>query len=163
EPGQVAAHLLATEPAGDSGAVKMLAAAARDAVSRGAADAAATYLRRALDEPAPKTLTPELLWQLGRAEAALAGPGALPTLERARVRDPRLLASLAVAAVGRNQPLEVAVELAERALEGMPAGDMDPEAVIYIADVFAYCDRFEAARRVADELAAQGSARGSAI
>ena len=88
----------------------------------------------------------------------LAGPS-----ERARVRDPRLLASLAVAAVGRNQPLQVAVELAERALEALPTGDTDPEAVIYIADVFAYCDRFEAARRVADELAAQGSARGSAI
>ena len=248
EPGEVAAHLLATEPSADPTTVATLAEVARDAAARGAPDAAATYLRRALDEPASEQIAPELVWQLGRAEAAVAGPGALPTLEAAlgltpdaskraeialdivpilrissefpravamlesvlvelpqttpltervegelinvamlsgrrgsrriaaerlarfadpaeskRVRDTRLLGSLAVAAVGRNQPADVAVELAERALGAMPTGDLDPEAVIYIADVLAYCDQFATARRVADALAAQGTARGSAI
>ena len=78
-----AAHLLATEPAGDEATVATLSAAARDAAGRGAPDAAAAYLRRALDEPAPEDQAPELVWQLGRAQAAIAGPSAVPTLERA--------------------------------------------------------------------------------
>ncbi len=78
-----AAHLLATEPAGERAVTATLAAAARDAAARGAPEAAAAYLRRALDEPAPEDQAPELVWQLGRAEAAIAGPSAVPTLDRA--------------------------------------------------------------------------------
>jgi DNA-binding CsgD family transcriptional regulator len=247
EPSEVAAHLLATEPAADPAAVATLAAAARDAAARGAPDAAVAYLRRALAEPAPAHQAPELTWQLGRAEAASFGETALPTLERAlalagdasrraeialeislilrissdfrralailepvieelqpgtllseraegelisvamlsgragaqtaserlarfvdpsekeRVRDPRLLASLAVAAVVRNEPANVASALAERALAAMLPGEAEPAVAIYVADVLAYCDRFAAARRAAEELAAQGTARGSAI
>lgn len=247
EPGEVAAHLLATEPAGDPKTVAILATAARDAAARGAPDAAGAYLRRALEEPAPEEQAPELLWQLGRAEAALAGPGALPTLERAlaltrdaskraeialelsrilrmsgefpralailepvvaelpptnplservegelinvamlsgqagaqiaferlarffdpaereRVRDARLLADIAAAAAATNQPADVAVELAERALAAMPSGGAEPSVVAYASHVLAYCDRFAAARRAAEELAAQATARGSVI
>jgi DNA-binding CsgD family transcriptional regulator len=247
EPADVAAHLLATEPAGDPATVTMLVAAARDAAGRGAPDAAVAYLRRALDEPPPEDQAAELLWQLGRAEAAIAGESALPTLERAlalaqdaakraeialemslilrissefpralaileptlaelppgsplservegelinvamlsgqsgartaferlarfvdpaerqRVRDARLLAGIAAAAVGANQPADVAAELAERALAAISTGDAEPSVVIYVADVLAYCDRFATARRAAEELAAQGIARGSAI
>ena len=78
-----AAHLLATEPAGTRAVTATLAAAARDAAARGAPDAAVAYLRRALDEPAPEDDAPELVWRLGRAEAAIAGPSAVPALERA--------------------------------------------------------------------------------
>ena len=247
EPADAAAHLLATEPAGDPATVAMLAIAARDAAARGAPDAATVYLRRALDEPAPEDQAPELVWQLGRAEVAIAGPSALPTLERAlvlapkaskraeialdisrilrmsgefpralailepvlaelrtgtplserlegelinvamlsgqsgartaferlarfvdpaereRVRDARLLADLAAVAAATNQPADVAAELAERALAAMPAGDAEPSVVAYAAHVLAYCDRFAAARRAADELATQGTTRGSEI
>jgi DNA-binding CsgD family transcriptional regulator len=242
-----AAHLLATEPAGTRAVTATLAAAARDAAARGAPDAAVAYLRRALDEPAPEDQVPELVWQLGRAEAAIAGPGAVPTLVRAlalareasergeialdlsrilrmsgefgraleilepvlaevppatplsehvegelinvamlsgqsgartafgrlarfldpaareRVRDPRLLADLAVAAGVTGQPAELAAELAGRALAAMPRGEAEPSVVAFAAHVLAYCDRFAAARRAADELAAQGAANGSLL
>ena len=242
-----AAHLLATEPAGDEWCVTTLGRAASAALAVGAPDAATAYLRRALEEPAPEDRVPDLVWQLGQAEAANTGMGALPTLERAlalargpdtraeiamemslilrissefrravailkpvlaelepgtalservegelinaailsgdgsarrlaaerlarfadpaaieRVGDARLLASLAVSATGRNQPAVIAVELAQRALAAMPPGEVDPSAAILAADVLAYCDRFAAARQVADELVAQGNARGSA-
>ena len=224
-----------------------LAAAAREAAARGAPDSAAAYLRRALEEPAPGEQVPELVWQLGRAEAAIAGPGALPRLERAlaletdtarraeialdisrilrmsgefpralgilepvlaelsprtplservegelinvamlagqrgaqmaferlarfldpaeleRVHDARLLANIAAAAAATNQPADVAAELAERALAAMPAGDAEPSVVAYVSHVLAYCDRFATARRAAEELASQATARGSAI
>jgi DNA-binding CsgD family transcriptional regulator len=242
-----AAHLLATEPAGDRATAAAMSAAAQDAAARGAPDAAAAYLRRALDEPAPEDEAPQLVWQLGRAEAAIAGPSAVPTLERAlalapeaskraeialdisrvlrmsaefghaleilepaleelqpetplservegelinvamlsgqsgartaferlvrfldpaerdRVRDPRLLADLAAAAGVTGQPAELAAELAERALAAMPEGEAEPSVVAFAAHVLAYCDCFAAARRAADELAAQGAANGSLL
>jgi DNA-binding CsgD family transcriptional regulator len=242
-----AAHLLATEPAGERATVATLAAAARNAAARGAPDAAAAYLRRALDEPAPEDDAAELVWQLGRAEAAIAGPSAAPTLKRAlalardtskraeialdicrilrmsgefghaleilepvlaaiqpatplgervegelinvamlsgqsgartaferltpyldpaarkRVRDPGLLADLAAAAGVTGQPAELAAELAGRALAMMPRGEAEPSVVAFAAHVLAYCDRFAAARRAADELAAQGAANGSLL
>jgi DNA-binding CsgD family transcriptional regulator len=247
EPAETAVHLLATEPNGDPGAAATLASAARDAAARGAPEAAATYLRRALEEPPPADRLPELVRQLGRAEAALAGPGAVATLERAlelapnpdaraeialelslilrissefpraiailkpvlaelppgsalservegelinvalfagesgtptafehlaryfdpaerdRVRDAGLLASLATVMAGSNQPVDVAVGLAERALAAMPAEDADPSIALYVVYVLAYCDRFAAARAAAEALAAQGVSRGSVV
>ena len=51
EPERVALHLLGTEPAGEEATVATLRDAARGAAARGAPQTAATYLRRALDEP----------------------------------------------------------------------------------------------------------------
>ena len=51
EPERVALHLLRTEPAGEPATVATLRDAARRAAARGAPQTAATYLRRALDEP----------------------------------------------------------------------------------------------------------------
>ncbi|MEV0897575.1 AAA family ATPase [Actinoplanes sp. NPDC049802] len=51
DPERAALHLLHAEPAGDAFAVAVLRAAARHATARGAPEAAATFLRRALDEP----------------------------------------------------------------------------------------------------------------
>jgi DNA-binding SARP family transcriptional activator len=48
---QVAAHLLLAPRRSSASTVDLLVAAARTAAERGATDAAATYLRRALDEP----------------------------------------------------------------------------------------------------------------
>jgi DNA-binding CsgD family transcriptional regulator len=68
----VAAHLLFSEPYGEPWVVHALRAAARQAVSQGAPEAAASYLRRALDEPPRPDLRLELLIELGRAEALLS-------------------------------------------------------------------------------------------
>ena len=68
EPEQTAAHVLAVPPAGDSFGCTILREAARRAVARGAADAAVTYLRRALAEPPAVDERGEVLRQLGLAE-----------------------------------------------------------------------------------------------
>jgi DNA-binding NarL/FixJ family response regulator len=64
---RVAAQLLRCQPAGDDWAFAQLVAAAAQASGRSAADAAATYLRRALDEPAPPERRSEILLDLGSA------------------------------------------------------------------------------------------------
>jgi DNA-binding CsgD family transcriptional regulator len=75
-PERVAAQLLRCRPAGDGWAYERLVAAARLAGARGAAEAAVTYLRRALDEPAPAADRPALLVELGQAEVRAADPTA---------------------------------------------------------------------------------------
>ncbi|MFL5884248.1 MAG: ATP-binding protein [Thermoleophilaceae bacterium] len=77
-----AAHLLAAEPAGDAWCADTLGRAAAAASELGAPEAAAAYLRRALEEPPPRDRVPALVWELGRAEAAFGAPAAA-TLERA--------------------------------------------------------------------------------
>jgi DNA-binding CsgD family transcriptional regulator len=67
-PERVATHLLRGAPAGELRWVTVLRAAAASAEQRGAPAAAVTYLRRALDEPAPDALRSELLCDLGRWE-----------------------------------------------------------------------------------------------
>src|SRR5207245_2010213 len=74
---RVAAHLLATGPAGDQWVVQRLSAAADTAWERGAAEVAASYLRRALAEPAAPTQRPSLLRRLGIAEWAAGEPDAI--------------------------------------------------------------------------------------
>ena len=64
---RLALHLLATQPRGDAGTVATLRRAAADAAARGAADVAATYLRRALAEPPPSELTGAVAHELGAA------------------------------------------------------------------------------------------------
>jgi DNA-binding CsgD family transcriptional regulator len=68
---RLALHLLHAEPARDPWAVETLRAAARIATERGAPDAAASYLRRALEEPPPARARPGVLLELGLA--AMAG------------------------------------------------------------------------------------------
>lgn len=70
-PPRIATQLLRCEPAGDEWAIDMLTAAAADAMSRGAPDAAATLLERALAEPPPQSRS-QLLLELALAEAAAA-------------------------------------------------------------------------------------------
>src|SRR4051812_12862950 len=69
-PERVAAHPLLTAPAGDAGTSEMLHAAAKSAARRGVPDAAALYLRRALDEPPPDSDVGDVLLELGRSEVA---------------------------------------------------------------------------------------------
>ena len=67
---RVAKHLLATEPASDSWVVERLAGAAC-AVKRGAPEAEAVFLRRALAEPPLPAERAALLLDLGMAEASV--------------------------------------------------------------------------------------------
>jgi DNA-binding CsgD family transcriptional regulator len=67
---RVALHLLRAEPAGSAETVALLRAAAASASGRGAPDAAATYLRRALEEPVEAGERPAVLLELGLALAA---------------------------------------------------------------------------------------------
>jgi DNA-binding CsgD family transcriptional regulator len=69
-PDGVAAHLLLSDPAGDPRRVAALVDAARLALARGVPENAATYLRRALEEPPAEHDRPALLLQAGQAEYA---------------------------------------------------------------------------------------------
>ena len=68
-PERVALHLLRLPPAADPEAVELLRSAAHEAMARGAAGAAARYLRRALEEPPAEAVRGAVLHELGRAEA----------------------------------------------------------------------------------------------
>jgi DNA-binding CsgD family transcriptional regulator len=80
---RVAAHLLATDPAGDDWVVESLWPAARAAIANGAPDSAVAYLRRALAEPPSGRLRPGLLLELGFAESYTGDPQAAAHLEQA--------------------------------------------------------------------------------
>ena len=68
---QVAAHLIHAEPFGEPWVVAALRRAAHQALSQGAPEAAASYLRRALAEPPPPEERLALLIELGRIETLL--------------------------------------------------------------------------------------------
>lgn len=124
-PEQTAAHLLLTPHRGDPWVVDMLRTAAREAAGRGAADAAATYLTRALREPPGPALQPDVLLELGRAETLGNGPSAVEHLRQAyeTLTDPPrqaaaalLLARILVFAGRQGQ----ATEFARRAAARLP-------------------------------------------
>ena len=79
----LAAHLLATEPAGDAWVVERLGRAAQAASARGAGEAAYTYLERARREPPPPQVRPYVLLSLGSAELRLGKSEAVEHLGEA--------------------------------------------------------------------------------
>jgi DNA-binding CsgD family transcriptional regulator len=85
---RVAAHLLRGEPAGDPDVVAALRAAAGAANSRGAPEAAAGYLRRALAEPPDARTRPAVLLDLGLALASVRDDAAVGVLSRAVAQTP---------------------------------------------------------------------------
>jgi DNA-binding CsgD family transcriptional regulator len=97
EPERVAAHLLLTPPAADPQIVTRLRDAAGCARTRGAAESAVAYLRRALAEPPPEGERADLLLELGSAEALVGGDAAVDHLTEAHelVDDPILRARTA--------------------------------------------------------------------
>ncbi|MEV7393066.1 BTAD domain-containing putative transcriptional regulator [Streptomyces sp. NPDC091215] len=124
-PERTAAQLLLAPHRGDADVVDILCTAAREAVGRGAPDAATTYLTRVLDEPPDPERRPEVLLELGRAEMLGNGPAAVEHLRQAydTLTDPGrravaalLLARLLVFAGGHGQ----ATEFARRAAAGLP-------------------------------------------
>src|SRR5262249_48528869 len=94
---RVAAHLLATGPGGDAWGVERVGAAAGPAWERGAAEVAASYLRRALAEPATPAERPALLRRLGVAEWATGDPAAIGHLEES-LNEARDVTAIAAAA-----------------------------------------------------------------
>ena len=126
---RVAAHLLLGHAGGDPWVVEQLRAAAREAR---AAQPAARYLERALQEPPTAQLRPEVLAELGAAEAALGRPAAADHLEQAAAAsaDPRRRAELglqlgrALDALARH---EEAAGAYDAALHELPAAPKDPD------------------------------------
>ena len=82
-PDVLAAHLLATEPAGERWTVGALRQAARSAAGRGAPEAAVLYLRRALAEPPEPTDRATLVAELAHAEYVARDPVAGQRLSEA--------------------------------------------------------------------------------
>jgi DNA-binding CsgD family transcriptional regulator len=82
-PERVAAQLLRCPPTGDPWAFEQLYAAARIASAGAAADAIATYLRRALEEPPPPDQRAAVLLKLGRAESHFDPVSAIAHLREA--------------------------------------------------------------------------------
>ena len=80
---EIALHAFPIEPSGDEALVAVLRDAAREAQSAGTPDAAARYLRRALDEPPPPSLRAAVWFALGRALAASDARAASDALARA--------------------------------------------------------------------------------
>jgi DNA-binding NarL/FixJ family response regulator len=83
-PDEIAAHLLMAPRNGEGWVAELLQKAGQAAMRQGAPDSAIAYLRRAIDEPAPDDMRPDLLYELGMAEEAVSGPNALDTLKEAR-------------------------------------------------------------------------------
>lgn len=124
---RVAAHLLLAPPTGDAARVATLSAAAARAAERGAPATAATYLRRALEEPPADAERAGLLCDLGRWEltvqdfaraeehllAALAAPA--PAAEH--VRAATWLGRLAITS-GRSAAAAAALDGLLTELEG---------------------------------------------
>lgn len=129
DPERVAVHLLLGRGQGDEWVVERLTAAARDARKRGAPQSAASYLRRALDEPPPRERRAELLADLGIAEALAGEPAAAEHLARAlsATEDPRRRAELALEC-GRALDAQGRHEQAARAFEdGLGEIGTDPD------------------------------------
>jgi DNA-binding CsgD family transcriptional regulator len=99
---RIAAHLLATDPAGDDRVVDSLLSAARTAIANGAPDSAVAYLRRALAEPPPERLRPDVLLELGFAGSYAGDPHAAAHLEAALDIAPATTAQVSITlALGR--------------------------------------------------------------
>jgi DNA-binding CsgD family transcriptional regulator len=124
----VAAHLLMTGPAGDEWVVQKLSAAALGARERGAPEVAASYLRRALDEPAADRERPELLLRLGEAEWYTGRPTAVARLQAAvsEARDVTTLASAAGALANAHvlsDRTDQAVHVLQHAIDTIAGAD----------------------------------------
>ncbi|HEX8133360.1 MAG TPA: AAA family ATPase, partial [Actinomycetes bacterium] len=129
-PEQAAAHLLLTLPSGDPLARPTLRRAAERSLAQGAPQAAATYLRRALEEPSDEEERGELLSMLGHAELQTGAHGAIEHLgaayalidDAARRAQTALPYALGLVFVDR---LDLAVDVLGQAIERL--GDRQPE------------------------------------
>lgn len=133
-PERIAAHLLACDPRGHAPACDRLRDAADEAMSRGAPDAATTYLTRALDEPPPLEERAEIHLLLGEAQALTLHPGAAAGHLRrgiAGIDDPRRKLHAATLLVARHdlltraRCLDLAQRVRDRAWLAAPGSGVD--------------------------------------
>jgi DNA-binding SARP family transcriptional activator len=97
-PEQVSVHLLRAPRRGSAATADLLRAAAATAIQRGASDAAAGLLRRALEEPVSGPDRAHVLVELGRVETHVDGPSGVAHLRDAYavLDEPRERALLAM-------------------------------------------------------------------
>ena len=129
-PGQVAAHLMRVQPAGDPWVVARLRQAARGAAQAGTPGLAGELLRRALAEPPPRADRLAVLGELAAADANAGRATALGWLEEALALtdDPRQRAAIAHEVARTYAALfrwAEAADVTSRALTEL--GDRDPE------------------------------------
>jgi DNA-binding CsgD family transcriptional regulator len=134
-PELAAAHLLRLPPAADADTVAELRHAAAVAVTRGAPETAATYLRRALAEPAVPEIAADLLTEAGMAAARVDLPSAAEYLQSAmraqadpiaRARIAQIL-GLILVFVGR---VDDAVEVLTKAIAALPPDEEDSRRML---------------------------------
>ena len=127
---RIATHLLMTSPRGEPAVIEMLRQAGGEAVRKGAAESAMAYLRRALAEGPADRDRPQLLFELGLAEALVEGPPAAEHLEQAfaGLRDP-LSRVIAAHVLGRlllfMGRADDAAALARRVVAELPSEEED--------------------------------------
>ena len=146
---RVAAHLMSAEPAHHSWVVEVLRAAAAAVLAQGAPDAASQYLRRALAEPPDEVVRPEVLLELGRAEASAAHRDAPARFAEAYAlaRDPGMRAEAAVSAAsfltvaGRSdEALTMLAAASEELAHQQPNRALELEAQIASLAMYASSD-----------------------
>ena len=144
-PERVAIHLLAAETRGNPETVERLHAAARQALSRGAPAEAASYLRRALREPARGALRTRLFRTLLTASVRGGTPALLAGFEtelrEAMAADPTTLvdaASELATGMAASGLTDEAVSLLERAIEAAEARGDVGRAADFQADRISY-------------------------
>jgi DNA-binding CsgD family transcriptional regulator/tetratricopeptide (TPR) repeat protein len=125
----VAAHLLLGHAGGDPWVVEQLRAAAREAR---APQPAVRYLYRALEEPPASGLRPEVLAELGAAEAALGQVAAADHLSQAVAATPDVMRRAALSlqlgrALGEQGRHEEAARAYDSALSELPSAPTDPD------------------------------------
>jgi DNA-binding CsgD family transcriptional regulator len=123
---RISVHLLAGEPGECEWAVETLRDAAREASARGASDAAAAYLRRALAEPPSPDDHDAVLFELGSVELRL---GVGDALERLR------------AVFDRSDDPYARVEAARRLAHGYLQADRAVDAVALLDEALAGAPR----------------------
>ena len=130
-----AMHLLNTDGKGDPDTVVMLRAAARRSLFRGAAEIAASYLRRALAEPPAPQARAAILHELGHAELRAGDFASVERLELAleQNQDPENRAPIAqdlARALLISGASDAAIELLDR--ESVIVRDRDREAGLHL-------------------------------
>jgi DNA-binding CsgD family transcriptional regulator len=130
---EVAAHLMRCNPERDAWAAERLRESARTVLGRGAPEAAALALRRALAESPSEALRISLLGELARAEDAAGEPtAALAHYDDALriARDPKVQAEIAIAKAQillLTHPPEEAVAALDAGLEALDGTDPELE------------------------------------
>jgi DNA-binding CsgD family transcriptional regulator len=151
-PEQVAATLLHARSEADPWTVDVLRAAARRAVAEGASGSAATYLRRALEEPPAEAARTGVLFELGSAEALSGDARGVERVREslAHVADPAQRARMSLRLASLLHPLGRGVEAAatlQQALDDLDG--RDPELALELEAAWLTVGRLELSLRPA--------------